>query len=113
MRKEATGYGLVYVTDLYLKKHEMSFAGKKVLISGAGNAEKVYQLGGIAFTMSDSNGCIIDEKGIDLDLVKEIKEIERGHIKEYVDHRPHATYSTNRNDVWKVKADCLALCYPE
>jgi glutamate dehydrogenase (NADP+) len=79
-------------------------------MSGSGNvaiyaAEKVIQLGGKVITMSDSNGCIIDEKGIDLDLVKEIKEVNRGRIKEYIKSRPNAIFSENRNDVWKVKCD--------
>lgn len=110
IRKEATGYGLVYITQHWLNEHGTEFKDKRVAISGAGNvaiyaAEKVMELGGKVITMSDSNGCIIDEEGIDLDLVKQIKEIERGRIKEYIETRYNAKYSTNRNDVWKVKCD--------
>lgn len=109
IRKEATGYGLVYITEKFLEEHGTTMEGKDVLISGSGNvaiyaAEKVQELGGRVITMSDSNGCIIDNKGIDLDLVKEIKEVNRGRIREYLEHKPHAEYSENRNDVWKVKA---------
>ena len=110
IRKEATGYGLVYITEKALQELGYEFKGKKVLISGSGNvaiyaAEKVHQLGGKVITMSDSNGCVIDPKGIDLDLIKEIKEVNRGRIKEYVEKMPHAEYSEDRNDVWKVKAE--------
>ena len=97
-------------------KWELIFKCRKnVLISGAGNvaiyaAEKVQQLGGKVITLSDSNGCIIDNQGIDLDLVKEIKEINRGRIKEYVEQRTHAEYSENRNDVWSAKAEIALPC---
>lgn len=115
IRKEATGYGLVYITQHWLQEHGTSFEGKTVAISGAGNvaiyaAEKVMELGGKVITMSDSNGCIIDEEGIDLNLVKLIKEVERGRIKEYVETRYKAKYSHNRNDVWKVKCDVALPC---
>ncbi len=110
IRKEATGYGVVYITEHWLKNQGTSFQGKRVAVSGAGNvaiyaAEKVCQLGGKVITMSDSNGCIIDEEGVDLDLVKEIKEENRGRIREYVETKPGATYSENRDDVWLVKCD--------
>ena len=115
IRKEATGYGLVYITQHWLKEHGTEFKGKKVAISGSGNvaiyaAEKVIELGGKVITMSDSNGCIVDEEGIDLKLVKLIKEIERGRIKEYVETRYNAKYSDNRDDVWKVKCDVALPC---
>lgn len=115
IRKEATGYGLVYITQLCLQAKGTSFKGKKVLVSGAGNvaiyaSEKIEQLGGKVITMSDSNGCIIDEDGIDLELVKEIKEVNRGRIKEYLDTKPNAKYSENRDDVWSVKADVALPC---
>lgn len=110
IRKEATGYGLVYIVEKFLHNQGTDFKGKRVLISGAGNvaiyaAEKVNHLGGKVITMSDSNGCVIDENGIDLDLVKEIKEVNRGRIREYLEEHPKATYSENRNDVWRVKGD--------
>ncbi len=115
IRKEATGYGLVYITEKVLNELGTSIKGKKVLVSGAGNVaiyatEKVHQLGGNVISISDSNGCIIDSKGIDLDLVKEIKEVNRGRIKEYLEQKPHAQYSENRNDVWSVKADIALPC---
>lgn len=110
IRKEATGYGLVYITDQFLKANGTSMSGKKVAMSGSGNvaiyaAEKVMHLGGKVITMSDSNGCVIDEEGIDLDLVKEIKEVNRGRIREYCETRTSAIYSENRDDVWQVKCD--------
>jgi glutamate dehydrogenase (NADP+) len=110
-RTPATGYGLVYITHEYLKDvRKTDFNGKTVTMSGSGNVaiyacEKVHQLGGKVVTMSDSNGCIIDMNGIDLDLVKDIKEVRRGRIKEYLQKHPEAKYSENRNDVWKVKCD--------
>jgi glutamate dehydrogenase/leucine dehydrogenase len=110
IRKEATGYGLVYITQHFLKEKGTDFTGKKVAISGSGNvaiyaAEKVLELGGKVITMSDSSGCIIDEDGIDLNIVKQIKEVERGRIREYLEHRPSAKYSKERNDVWRVNCD--------
>jgi glutamate dehydrogenase/leucine dehydrogenase len=110
IRKEATGYGLVYMVQNFLKEQKTDLQGKKIAMSGAGNvaiysAEKVMELGGTVITMSDSNGCILDENGIDLNLVKEIKEVNRGRIKEYCQTHKHAIYSENRNDVWKVKCD--------
>lgn len=110
IRKEATGYGLVYMTDQFLKAKGTSISGKRIAMSGSGNvaiyaAEKAMQLGGKVISMSDSNGCIIDEDGVDLDLVKEIKEVNRGRIKEYVESKPKATFSENRDDVWQIKCD--------
>ncbi len=115
IRKEATGYGLVYIAENFLKHHNTSFKDKVVAISGAGNvaiyaAEKVMQLGGKVLTMSDSNGCITDKNGVDLDLVKEIKEVNRGRIKEYLETYPQAVYSENRNDVWKTRCDVALPC---
>lgn len=110
IRKEATGYGLIYIVQKWLKENGTDLQDKKIVMSGAGNvaiyaAEKAIQLGAKVITMSDSNGCIIDEEGIDLELVKEIKEINRGRIKEYIEENKHARFSENRNDVWKVKCD--------
>ncbi len=115
IRKEATGYGLVYITQHWLQEHGEDLNGKTIAISGAGNvaiyaAEKAMELGAKVLTMSDSDGCIIDEDGIDLDLVKEIKEVERGRISEYVETRTNATYSTHRNDVWKIRCDIALPC---
>lgn len=90
IRTEATGYGLCYFTQALLKDNGTSFEGKTVTISGSGNVaiyacEKATQLGAKVVTMSDSNGFVYDPEGIDLDLVKDIKEVRRGRIKEYVE----------------------------
>ncbi|WP_164509362.1 NADP-specific glutamate dehydrogenase [Companilactobacillus jidongensis] len=105
-RTEATGYGLAYYTDEMLKADNDSFAGKRVAISGAGNVaiyaiQKVTELGGKVITCSDSNGYVIDENGIDLDTVKQIKEAERGRIKEYADRVSSAEY--HEGSVWDAK----------
>lgn len=118
IRKEATGYGLVYIVQNHLEENKDSFKGKKVLISGSGNvaiytAEKVQQLGGTVVSFSDSNGYIYNPEGIDLDLIKKIKEVERGRIKEYVEKYPKTEYNTNRNDVWKHKGDVALPCATE
>ena len=94
-RTEATGYGLCYLVDAMLKDHGTSFEGKKVVISGSGNVaiyatQKATQLGATVIALSDSNGYIVDENGINLPVVQEIKEVRRGRIKEYVDAVPTA-----------------------
>jgi glutamate dehydrogenase (NADP+) len=118
IRKEATGYGLVYIVQKHLEENRDSFKGKKVLISGAGNvaiytAEKVMQLGGTVVSMSDSNGYIYNPEGIDLDLIKDIKEVNRGRIKEYLEKYPKTEFNSNRNDVWKHKGDIALPCATE
>ena len=118
IRKEATGYGLAYIVQKYLEERGDSIKGKTVLISGAGNvalyaAEKVYQMGGKVVTFSDSNGYIHDPAGIDLPYVKEIKEMNRGRIKEYLDKYPKTAYSKNRSDIWKIKGDIALPCATE
>ncbi|MGM9948128.1 NADP-specific glutamate dehydrogenase [Floccifex sp.] len=114
VRTEATGYGLCYFTQALLKDNGTSFEGKNVAISGSGNVaiyacQKATQLGAKVLTMSDSNGFIYDPNGIDLDLVKEIKEIRRGRIKEYVDVHPEATYTAGQRP-WSVKVDVALPC---
>ncbi|MGN1277635.1 MAG: NADP-specific glutamate dehydrogenase [Floccifex sp.] len=114
VRTEATGYGLCYFTQALLKDNGTSFEGKNVAISGSGNVaiyacQKATQLGAKVLTMSDSNGFIYDPNGIDLDLVKEIKEIRRGRIKEYVDVHPEATYTAGARP-WSVKVDVALPC---
>ncbi len=112
VRPEATGYGNVYFLQEMLKTKGDSVAGKKVLISGAGNvaqytAEKVLQLGGQVMTMSDSDGYIYDPKGIDrekLDFIMELKNVYRGRIKEYVDRYPNAKYVAGERP-WGEKGD--------
>ncbi len=113
-RTEATGYGLCYFVDEMLKDHGTSFEGKTVLISGSGNVaiyacQKATELGAKVITMSDSNGYIVDENGLNLDVIKEIKEVRRGRIKEYVDAVPTAKYFEGRG-VWTVKADIALPC---
>ena len=108
-RTQATGYGLVYFTQEMLSDHNDTLAGKTIIISGSGNvaiyaAEKAMQLGGKVVAMSDSNGWILDEAGIDLAAVKEIKEVKRGRIKEYISYRPDAKYNEGKG-IWSVKCD--------
>ena len=115
VRTEATGYGLCYYTDVMLKHHHTSFKGKTVVISGSGNVaiyacEKATQLGAKVITMSDSNGYIVDKRGIDLALVKELKEVKRKIIKEYVKHHPEAVYHEGCSGVWGVKCDIALPC---
>ena len=109
-RTEATGYGLCYFTEAMLKDHENSFEGKTVVISGSGNvaiyaAEKAMQLGAKVVALSDSSGYIYDAQGIDLDLVKEIKEVKRGRIKEYCDTRTNAEYHEGSSGIWTIPCD--------
>jgi len=113
-RKEATGYGLVYFTDEILKTKNDSFDGKTVVISGSGNVaiyacEKAALFGGKVVAMSDSSGWIYDKEGINLDLIKEIKEVRRARIKEYVSAAPGATYHEGRG-VWSIKCDVALPC---
>ena len=115
-RTEATGFGLCYFTQEMLSVMKKdSFAGKTVVISGSGNVaiyacKKAVELGAKVVAMSDSNGFIYDEKGIDLSVVKEIKEGRRGRIKEYVDAVPTAVYSEGCKGIWGVKCDVALPC---
>ena len=113
-RKEATGYGLLYITQEMLKSKGDSLQGKTVIVSGAGNVatyaiEKAYQLGGKPVTCSDSTGWVYDPEGIDLDALKEIKEVKRARLSEYKNYRPNAEYHEGRG-VWSVKADIALPC---
>ena len=113
-RKEATGYGLLYITQEMLKSKGDSLQGKTVIVSGAGNVatyaiEKAYQLGGKPVTCSDSTGWVYDAEGIDLDALKEIKEVKRARLSEYKNYRPNAEYHEGRG-VWTVKADIALPC---
>ncbi|RCW48714.1 MULTISPECIES: NADP-specific glutamate dehydrogenase [Halanaerobium] len=115
VRTEATGYGLVYILEEMLKDNKISLNDKKVVISGSGNVaiyanEKVTQLGAKVVAMSDSSGYLYDENGIDLDLVKEIKEVNRGRIKEYLEEYPEAEYYDNCSDIWSVDCDIALPC---
>lgn len=117
-RKEATGYGLIFFMREMLKANKQCLCGKTVAISGSGNVaiyacEKAQEYGAKVIAMSDSNGCIHDENGIDLELIKQIKEIERGRIKEYLRLHTNAKYIERTNDdspVWTIKADIALPC---
>ena len=114
VRTEATGYGLCYFTEALLKEHGTSFAGKNVVISGSGNVaiyacEKATQLGAKVVAMSDSNGYIYDPNGIQLDVVKDIKEVKRGRIKEYADRVDSAQYHEGKG-VWSIPCDIALPC---
>jgi glutamate dehydrogenase (NADP+) len=113
-RTQATGYGLVYILDEMLKHNGKELAGKNVVISGSGNVaiyatEKVQKLGGKVVALSDSNGYIYDKDGIDLDLIKEIKEVRRGRIKEYLDGHPTAVYTEGKG-IWSIACDIALPC---
>ncbi len=114
-RTQATGYGLIYFAQEMLKGADESFDGKTVVVSGSGNVaiyamEKAMELGAKVIACSDSNGYIIDENGIQLDLVKELKEVKRARIKEYVTEVPSAKYVEGCNDIWNVKCDIALPC---
>ena len=115
-RTEATGYGLCYFTEEMLKvmKND-SFKGKTVVISGSGNvaiyaAEKATELGGKVIALSDSNGYICDKDGIKLDIVKDIKEVKRGRIKEYAERVPGAVYTEGCKGIWTIPCDIALPC---
>lgn len=114
-RTEATGYGLVYFTEEMLKDNGTSFLGKTVVISGSGNVaiyatQKATELGAKVVALSDSNGYIYDENGINLEVIKEIKEVKRGRIKEYLDTVPTAIYIEGCRNIWDVKCDIALPC---
>ncbi len=114
VRTQATGYGLVYIVDEMLKDLGKSMAGQTVVVSGSGNVaiyatEKAQQLGAKVVALSDSNGYVYDPDGIKLDIVKEIKEVRRGRIKEYVDAVPTAKYTEGKG-IWTVPCDIALPC---
>ena len=114
-RKQATGYGLCYFTEEMLKANGKSFKGQTVVVSGSGNVaiyacEKATELGAKVVAMSDSNGYIYDENGIDLDAVKQIKEVDRKRISEYVNYHPNAKYEEGSKNIWKIKCDIALPC---
>ncbi len=114
-RKEATGYGLCYFTREMLSDAGKSFEGATVVISGSGNVaiyacEKATQMGAKVVAMSDSNGYIYDKNGIDLATVKQIKEVERKRIKEYLNVHPEAEYHEGCANIWTVKCDIALPC---
>ena len=113
-RTEATGYGLLYLTEELLKLNGMELAGKTVAVSGSGNVaiyatEKAQQLGAKVVTVSDSTGWVYDPEGIDLAALKEIKEVKRARLTEYKKYRPNSEYHEGRG-VWSVKCDIALPC---
>ena len=113
-RTEATGYGLLYITQEMLKSKGDSLKGKTVIVSGAGNGatyaiQKAWQLGGKPVTCSDSTGWVYDPEGIDVEALKEIKEVKRARLTEYKNYRPNAEYHEGRG-VWTIKADIALPC---
>ena len=113
-RTEATGYGLVYFVEEMLKEAGKTIEGKRVVVSVSGNVaiyavQKAQSLGAKVVAMSDSNGYIVDEEGIDVALIQQIKEVERKRIKEYVDRRPCAKYFEGKG-IWNIKADVVLPC---
>ncbi|MCD8224948.1 MAG: NADP-specific glutamate dehydrogenase [Clostridiales bacterium] len=114
VRTQATGYGLVYILDEMLKKNGKELAGKTVVVSGSGNVaiyavEKAQQLGAKVVALSDSNGYVYDKDGIKVDIVKDIKEVRRGRIKEYVDAVPTAVYTEGKG-IWSIPCDIALPC---
>ena len=114
-RTQATGFGVCYFTNEVLKANGMSFEGKKVIVSGSGNVaiycnQKATELGATVIAMSDSNGYIYDPNGIDLAAVKQIKEVERKRIKEYVATHPGSTYTEGCAGIWSIPCDIALPC---
>lgn len=114
-RTEATGFGLCYFTNEMLKANGTSFEGKTVLVSGSGNVaiyacQKATEYGAKVVAMSDSNGYIYDKNGIDLAAVKQIKEVERKRIKEYLNYHPEAEYHEGCKGIWTIPCDIALPC---
>jgi glutamate dehydrogenase (NADP+) len=114
VRREATGYGLVFFVDEMLKARGESFEGKRCVVSGAGNVaiytiEKVAHLGGRVVACSDSHGYVYDDRGLDLDRIKQIKEVARGRIADYARHDTQARYVAGRS-IWEVPCDIALPC---
>ncbi|WHY77557.1 NADP-specific glutamate dehydrogenase [Neobacillus sp. WH10] len=115
VRTEATGYGTVYFVQEMLKDQGLSFCGSTVVVSGSGNVsiyamEKAAQFGAKVVACSDSNGYIYDDNGINLETVKQIKEVERKRIKEYVKYHPHAQYFEGCSGIWSIPCDIALPC---
>ena len=113
-RTEATGYGLLYLTEELLKMNGIELSGKTIVVSGSGNVaiyaiQKAQQLGAKVVTCSDSTGWIYDEEGIDVAALKEIKEVKRARLTEYKNYRPNSEYHEGK-DVWSIKADIALPC---
>lgn len=117
VRKEATGYGTAFFVQEMLRQRGDSLDGKRVVVSGSGNVaiyavEKVHEMGGTVVACSDSGGYVVDQAGIDLDLLKELKEVERARISEYADRRPGASYVAG-GSIWDVPCDVALPCATE
>ncbi|MEV0687323.1 NADP-specific glutamate dehydrogenase [Nocardia sp. NPDC050378] len=115
VRREATGYGAVFFVDEILSAAGRSMEGQKVVVSGSGNVaiyaiEKVHQLGGTVVACSDSSGYVVDEQGIDLELLKEIKEVQRGRIADYAEKRGGAARFVAGGSLWEVPCDIALPC---
>ena len=113
-RTEATGYGLIYILEEMLKANNKEISGKTVVVTGSGNvaiyaAEKVMQLGAKVIALCDSAGYIYDENGVNLDVIKEIKEVRRERISEYVKKVPNAIYTEGKG-IWNLKCDIYLPC---
>ena len=115
VRTEATGYGTVFFVDEILRSSGQSFDGKQVVVSGSGNVaiyaiEKVHALGGTVIGCSDSSGYIVDDKGVDLELLKELKEVRRGRISEYADMRGGSARFVENDSIWQLPCDIALPC---
>ncbi|HHT07693.1 MAG: NADP-specific glutamate dehydrogenase [Christensenellales bacterium] len=114
-RTQATGYGLLYLVDAMLKANKLDIKGMKATISGSGNvaiyaAEKAAEMGAKVIAMSDSGGCVVDEQGIDLDVMKQIKFAERGRISEYPDRAGRGEFRGGADSIWRVPCDLALPC---
>ncbi|NGP45600.1 NADP-specific glutamate dehydrogenase [Bacillaceae bacterium SIJ1] len=115
VRKEATGYGVVYFVDEMMKDKGLSLQGSTVVVSGSGNVsiyaiEKVTELGGKVVACSDSGGYVYDSKGINVDTVKRLKEVEQKRMSEYVQEHPHAEYYEGCSNIWSIPCDIALPC---
>ena len=114
-RKQATGYGLLYLVDAMLKAHGLTLDGQRTVVSGSGNvsiyaAEKAQEMGAMVVAMSDSAGYVVDDRGIQLDVIKQIKEVERGRISEYAARVPGASYHEGSSGIWSVPCFAALPC---
>ncbi|WP_042276070.1 NADP-specific glutamate dehydrogenase [[Clostridium] dakarense] len=114
-RKEATGFGVIYFVNEMLNYHKHSLEGKRVVISGSGNvaiyaAQKAQEFGANVVAMCDSAGYVIDENGIDIELIKQIKEVERKRIREYANRKDGSQYFEGQKGIWSVKCDIALPC---
>ncbi len=114
VRREATGYGCVFFAEEMLRAAGDGLDGKRVVVSGSGNVaiyaiEKVQQFGGVVVACADSSGYVVDEKGIDVEVLKQVKEVQRGPIRDYAMARRHATFVPGRR-VWEVPCEVALPC---